>query len=898
MSSPTTLPTNARRLRTVAVLSGALALCVMLSWQTRTNLLAWLMEGVLDGRGLGPADVEVISLGPSHAALALRGSALGTIERIEVDYGLGPRSGLQLQRLRIAGARLQLAWRDGQLFPALVAGGGSSSVPALEIELLDSRVNLRTGASVIVAEVAGNASTGADAAAQLRFALHAPQGQLHGSVDAHTMADHALQGVLTLDGGDLAIGTLKASGLAGQLQMRTGAQGLPQLDGRFTVEQLAGAEHPWGAGVITLARQSNEALMLALQFTPLQLTLRTHKPVATGAETFALDAKLDARFLAALLPAVSVDSGSIEVNATGDLPPAPASLANFIEHGHLQANLQATASALELPGIARVANIGAALACQLGDGAFSCASSQGIHLTGMTLAARLAADDSVLAGVSTLSLSAHEGASLFEFTARESGGEIALNSEVFLQTPQLTLHAPIAAHLRLDDAPSPATTPARAGRFDLRGKLALERPPGQAWLASEFAFAGHYSADLTTHTLVSAQIDDGKLTLPKQGWAANAMHGSYSVAATDTFKFIIGELRNTREPAVIAPLKAELDARISTAEARFNATLQDASKQLDVTVSSHHQRRSGKGEATLTMHPIALLSAEQLRALSPAFGAGLVAASGEISAQAGAQWGAGAPHSALSFELKDINLASATFKVARLNTHLELDSLTPLHSANDQTLSAAFELPVLKNVPVELRFKVADHHLRLEHARAEVFGGAFAVSHGDIDIASGATRIDLQVDDIDLASAFLVLNLEQLKGTGRLSGRLPLRFEGGHIAVEQGQLRTSGPGVVQIGAKSLTDQLQSYGKDVELAFHALSDFHYQSLGISADKTLLGSGKALFHLAGNNPAVMNGQAFIFNISLETDFDYLAKLLLQLSGATNSALGWGAGEMIKQ
>ena len=103
---------------------------------------------------------------------------------------------------------------------------------------------------------------------------------------------------------------------------------------------------------------------------------------------------------------------------------------------------------------------------------------------------------------------------------------------------------------------------------------------------------------------------------------------------------------------------------------------------------------------------------------------------------------------------------------------------------------------------------------------------------------------------------------------------------------------------MQIGASGVTDQLKSYGADVDLAFRVLSDFHYQRLRIDADKTLLGAGKALFHLEGDNPAVMTGQPFVFNISLETDFDYLAKLLLELSGATNRALGWGAGEIIKR
>jgi hypothetical protein len=101
-----------------------------------------------------------------------------------------------------------------------------------------------------------------------------------------------------------------------------------------------------------------------------------------------------------------------------------------------------------------------------------------------------------------------------------------------------------------------------------------------------------------------------------------------------------------------------------------------------------------------------------------------------------------------------------------------------------------------------------------------------------------------------------------------------------------------------VGVGALADQLKSYGENVDLAFRALTDFHYNRMSIDAEKPLSGAGKAIFHLDGNNPAVMDAQPFVFNISLETDFDYLTQLLLELSGAANTALGWGARELTKK
>ena len=119
-----------RRRPFLAALALVAVLGVVMLWLARGTLLGWLVEGMLASRDLGPADVEVLKLGATHATLALRGSALGSIERIEVDYRLNLGAGVRAERLRIAGARLQLAWRDGQLLPSLGGSGASGSAPS------------------------------------------------------------------------------------------------------------------------------------------------------------------------------------------------------------------------------------------------------------------------------------------------------------------------------------------------------------------------------------------------------------------------------------------------------------------------------------------------------------------------------------------------------------------------------------------------------------------------------------------------------------------------------------------------------------------------------------------------------------------------------------------------
>ncbi|CAN0313514.1 unnamed protein product, partial [Phaeothamnion confervicola] len=135
-------------------------LAVSTLWLARTTLLEWLVEGVLTSRDLGPAHVEVLELGATHAALALHGSALGTIERFDVDYRLKLATGIRAERVRIAGARLQLAWRDGKLSPSLGTSEASAPLPELAIELVDTHIALRIGASLIKAKISGELHSG------------------------------------------------------------------------------------------------------------------------------------------------------------------------------------------------------------------------------------------------------------------------------------------------------------------------------------------------------------------------------------------------------------------------------------------------------------------------------------------------------------------------------------------------------------------------------------------------------------------------------------------------------------------------------------------------------------------------------------------------------------------
>ena len=882
-------------------MGGVLLLGALLLWVSRAPLAAWAITYVMNDQGLCPCEVNVISLGLSHSALSLQRSAIGSIARIDIDYRLSEGVDKALDLLRIEGARLSLAWHDGKLSPDIAARGGSSNgaggLPVARIEVIDSSISLTLDSTVVVAAAAGTIVRDPQLVANFDLAIHAPQGQLHSSLQARGLDDGTTEGLLTLSDGELKVEALAAKGVMGKLRAVAGSGGLTELDGRFTVQTLNTPTQAWGAGVVSVAQSAQSGSSVALQFVPLRLALHSASKALTSDAPFTLDAALDARVLAGLLPGLSIGVGTIKLTGSGTTPSKTIELRELLKTARMHAEVHVDLKDVARTDNTRIAHIAANLACELVAGALTCRSPQGLQLDGIALPATVVAADSAWSHISTVQLSATDNAALIALKVTDGTDQLAVATGVTLQAPSLAVHGPLAAVITLDAVPPGADAQPRQGRFAVHGKLVLERPAAQELMTPDVALDGRFTIAAHSDALLAAVLEQGRLELPAQGWAVHGVSGRYDAGDGQHVKLTVAEVRNTREPALIAPLRADLDARIGAREVSVVAHLRDTAGFIDATVEGRHERRSGVGDATLSALPIVLNDGSALHRLSPAMSAGGYKARGTITVAGGTRWGDGPPRSALSLAVQAFALDGPTFKASAVDGELQLDSLAPLHSGPGQHLNGELELPSLKRVPFAVRFALDGDKVLVEQAHAELFNGAFEASAAEIDLKTTAMRMDLRIVDIDLESAFTVLNLEQLKGSGRITGVMPLRFEEGHLAVTAGHLEATGPGTVQIGASSVTEQLKSYGPDVDLAFRVLSDFHYQRLRIDADKTLLGSGKAMFHLEGDNPAVMNRQPFVFNIGLETDFDYLAKLLLELSATSNRALGWGAGEILK-
>ncbi|MBI1180050.1 MAG: hypothetical protein GC201_05790 [Alphaproteobacteria bacterium] len=392
------------------------------------------------------------------------------------------------------------------------------------------------------------------------------------------------------------------------------------------------------------------------------------------------------------------------------------------------------------------------------------------------------------------------------------------------------------------------------------------------------------------------ELTKGSVSLPSDQITADGISAEYNAdAAGGVLRASVADVHSTDEPALFPPLHSRLLARLTGDKVKFRAGLEGGGETILVSAEGRHDLATGSGGATFALKPIDLARADAIKQLSPLLASTVTSGSGMVSAGGALHWGEGAPPGTLSLDLKNVGLKGDSFTLSSLNGHVRLDSLAPPATLASQHVTAVVQLSGLPQMPLDVTFRLEPGQLVLEHASAEIFGGRFETTNAVFDATSGDGAMNLQISDMNLETALAVLDLAQLKGTGRLGGLLPLRIRDGRVAIDAGKLESGTSGVVQVDVGALSDQLKSAGKNVDLAFRALKDFHYERMTITAQKPFSGNGKALFHLEGNNPAVMDAQPFVFNITLETDFDYLTQLLTQLSGVANKALGWGVKEL---
>lgn len=165
--------------------------------------------------------------------------------------------------------------------------------------------------------------------------------------------------------------------------------------------------------------------------------------------------------------------------------------------------------------------------------------------------------------------------------------------------------------------------------------------------------------------------------------------------------------------------------------------------------------------------------------------------------------------------------------------------------------------------------------LHLQRLEAGLFGGRARVGEAWWRSGRPAQRIGVKFEGLRLLDMLDALGIGAVRASGTLRGELPLRIEGGSVAVHGGRIGAEPPGgVVRYIAPPSADRSDAL---TGLVQQALANYHYRKLEGDVDYSHDGELRLRLRLDGHNPDLRGGQPIRLNLSLEDNVPVLLRSL---------------------
>lgn len=220
----------------------------------------------------------------------------------------------------------------------------------------------------------------------------------------------------------------------------------------------------------------------------------------------------------------------------------------------------------------------------------------------------------------------------------------------------------------------------------------------------------------------------------------------------------------------------------------------------------------------------------------------------------------------------DLNLEPTTLKIARFFVGVELTDLNA-----DLNASAS-----LKNVGTSLKGRLTDFS-------AQTLGGHIQMARLDYPFTSSHTS-DLILEKLDL-SQLIALGEKQIKVTGLLNGRLPLRLSQKGVAIHKGRVKSDEGEIVLKNNPAWQSMLQQQPVLASQLKH-LNQLHYTVLQGDVEMEESGQLIAILQIKGENRA--EDQPVTLNFTSEQNILTLLKAL-RLSDQIDKSLSESAQRM---
>ncbi|MEM8936615.1 MAG: YdbH domain-containing protein [Pseudomonadota bacterium] len=333
----------------------------------------------------------------------------------------------------------------------------------------------------------------------------------------------------------------------------------------------------------------------------------------------------------------------------------------------------------------------------------------------------------------------------------------------------------------------------------------------------------------------------------------------------------------TRAAPFAAPAYGAVEFALQDSIATFDYSVRTRSGVPIGKGAGEHQVRSGRGEADFTTDRLAFAGDGGLQPelMMPVLKGIIGATIGAAQADAKFRWGPDGIGSSAEIDLQAVTFDGPTRVVSQtrnVNGLLSFSNLWP--PTTDGVQSVTVEGVDLSQLQLEdgvVRFELpGDGTLYVEHAEFPWFGGRLGVYDARASITGGTVSAPLQAVDVDITELLEFINLNGLTGEGTLEGVLPLVVEEGRARIENGVLRSVGPGSVSYQGAA-TDEAAAAGGQAQIAFDILRDLQFDALEIVVNGPLDGRLTFQMNFEGSGEISLNEQPFrmpvIYRVTLD-------------------------------
>lgn len=393
-------------------------------------------------------------------------------------------------------------------------------------------------------------------------------------------------------------------------------------------------------------------------------------------------------------------------------------------------------------------------------------------------------------------------------------------------------------------------------------------PPSLVGSLSQIGFAG---------TLIPAEVTAGAATFdlasPQTGLAGTARLSRVRIA-------------DFRADPLYSPLVAEFDASLEAGELSLQGPVHlEASGQRVGDAELALSLPEIDGALTLVSEPLRFQPGGlQPHDISDRLRGVFTDARGTLDGQAHIRIEAGRLSGTGAVEVSEFGFQTlALGRVSGVNGAVRFDDLLALQTPPGQRVTIGRIDPGLPLEDGEVSFQLDGPGLaRLESALWPFAGGVLAVEPTRWQVGADRRTLAVRADAIELAELTALLDLPDFEATGTVSGRFPIEFVAGNAYIRDARLAADRSGGRLSYTGQVGQQAGSGNENVAMAFRALRDFKFTVLEIGADGNLAGEIIVTARVEGRNPDVLEGQAFNFNISIESQLGQLIASTQRLRG----------------